>query len=41
MSPIRPGEFDRAELAKTPVRKRPTRRPAKVGVKAQRKLRAR
>lgn len=35
-----PGLFDSAALANVPVKKRPTIKPAKVGVKAQRKLKA-
>jgi hypothetical protein len=41
MSATTPGALDRAEAANVPVRNRPTRRPAKLGVKAQRKLKLR
>ena len=35
-----PGEFDKAALANVPVKNRPTSKPPKFGVNAQRKLKA-
>lgn len=40
MSTKTPGAFDNAALAKVPVKKRPTNNPAKFGVNAHKKLKA-